>query len=219
MARCTTTFKILAIFCTVGLGLTACSTDEATPQQPPSSPTPAATSTTPDEATTDLDVEQSLEPKAEAVGEFSTQPQESAEWPDFGDASNVYPTAVRAAVHEGFERIVIEHAGTGQPSFFAQYTEEPREPGIGTIVDTGDTAYLEVVVSGTATNLEVPEDMLEHGAEITELNTAATGTVTSFAPWEGTSSYIIGLDQKRPYAVSILEDPVRVVVDIQLENQ
>lgn len=102
---------------------------------------------------------------------------------------------------------------------FAQYTEEPREPGIGTIVDTGDTAYLEVVVSGTATNLEVPEDMLEHGAEITELNTAATGTVTSFAPWEGTSSYIIGLDQKRPYAVTILEDPVRVVVDIQLENQ
>ncbi|MDN6358723.1 MAG: hypothetical protein L0J95_11565, partial [Yaniella sp.] len=114
------------------------------------------------------------------------------------------------------------------PSYMAQYTDDPGEQGSGQPIDTGDSAYLEVIVSGTAAPETLDEDdlrntddaeMLEHGTQITDLETEATGTVVSFAPWEATSNYIIGLDEQRPYAVTLLEDPVRIIIDIQLDDE
>lgn len=102
----------------------------------------------------------------------------------------------------------------------AQYTDDPVEPGRGEPIDTEDEAYLEVIASGTASIDDIDEDqMIENGAEETDLKTEATGTVVSFAPWEATSNYIIGLDEQRPYAITLLEDPVRIVIDIQLDEQ
>src|SRR5699024_2157832 len=98
----------------------------------------------------------------------------------------------------------------------AQYTADPVEPGRGQPIDTGDETYLEIVLSGTAGFQDVDtEKMLDNGYQQTDFNTEAVNTVISFVPWEATSTYIIGLDEQRPYAVTILEDPVRVVVDIE----
>src|SRR5699024_3742332 len=36
---------------------------------------------------------------------------------------------------------------------------------------------------------------------------------------ECTSNYYIGVDQQRPYAVTVLQDPVRIVNDIQLNDK
>lgn len=60
---------------------------------------------------------------------------------------------------------------------------------------------------------------LAHGAHIEGLDTQATEVVVSFAPWEATSTYYLGLEQQRPDAVTVLDSPVRVVIDIQLEDQ
>lgn len=60
---------------------------------------------------------------------------------------------------------------------------------------------------------------LAHGAHIEDLDTQATEMVVSFAPWEATSTYYLGLEQQRPDAVTVLDSPVRVVIDIQLEDQ
>ncbi len=76
------------------------------------------------------------------VGEFSTELQQSNDWPAFGDTKGIYPVEVTSAVQDGFERIVIEHAGTGTPSYMAQYTDDPVEPGRGEPIDTEDEAYL-----------------------------------------------------------------------------
>lgn len=219
---------VVAVLCAAGLWFSGCSTPDQTSPQP-SPTTPEQTSPSPEQgsptngqptATPETPTEEpSPAATLEPVDEFSTENQHSAGWPEYGDTSNVYPTAVRTAVHDGFERVVIEHAGTGQPSFFTQYTTEPREPGIGTLVDTGSGAYLEITLSGTTAPLDLPPDMLEHGVHIDDLDTQATEVVVSFAPWEATSTYYLGLDQQRPYAVSVLESPVRVVIDIQLEDQ
>lgn len=217
--------KVVAVLCAAGLWLSGCGTEDQTSPQPspdtPEQASPSIESTNDQPTATPKDPtdEHSPQTTTEPVDEFSTENQHSAGWPEYGDTSNIYPTAVRAAVHDGFERIVIEHAGTGQPSFFTQYTAEPREPGIGTLVDTGSEAYLEVTLSGTTNPLDLPPDMLEHGAHIEDLDTQATEVVVSFAPWEATSTYYLGLDQQRPYAVSVLDSPVRVVIDIQLEGQ
>ena len=217
--------RALIAIVTAGLVFTACATtdvdDEGTPspsvEDTPTQPDPTTpeSSETPSEPSDDPATEESIEP----VGEFSTDEQQSESWPEYGQTSGVYPTAVRSALHDGFERIVIEHAGTGQPSFHAQYTDEPLEPGIGTPVDTGAGAYLEVTLSGTSNAYDDPPDMLDHGETIENLTTQATQSVVSFAPWEATSTYILGLDEQRPVAVTVLEEPVRLVIDVQLDEQ
>lgn len=213
----------IATILTASLFLAGCGTAEDDDEQsPPPTVSKEATIGPDDEVEEDPapDTEEDMEETStDPVGEFSTKLQESEDWPAFGDTQGIYPVDVRSAVHDGFERIVIEHAGTGTPSFMAQYTEEPVQPGRGDPIDTGDAAYLEVIASGTASIGDIDEEqMLANGEEITNLATEATGTVVSFAPWEATSNYIIGLDEQRPYAVTILEDPVRIVVDIQLDD-
>ena len=223
----------LATIITAGLFLAACGADDETAdQERPPAPTageevtlgPGGDPQGETEAGDDATGEVSTEP----VGEFSTDPYESEEWPAYGETYGIYPTEVRSAVQGDFERIVIQHSGSGAPSYMAQYTDEPVEPGRGRPVETDDAAYLEVIVSGTTAPELLDEDdlrntddteMLEHGTHITDLDTEATGTVVSFAPWEATSNYIIGLDEQRPYAVTMLENPVRVVIDIQLDGQ
>ncbi len=181
------------------------------PTQETANETPTAPTPTPEETVN--------ETSTQPVGALSNEPQQSVDWPEMGDTEGIYPVEVRSAVHDDFERIVIEHAGSGTPSYLARYTNEPLEPGRGEPIDTGDAAYLEIIVSGTASIDQIDEDqMLEHGIEITDLETQAAGTVTSFAPWEATSHYIVGVDAQRPYAVAILDDPVRVVIDIGLED-
>lgn len=208
---------LLTTILTAGLALAGCGTSGEA-EEPPAPTADEEVTSGPEEpeATHQDDAENTTQP----VGEFSTELQQSDDWPAFQDTAGIYPIDVRAAVHGDFERIVIEHAGTGTPSYMAQYTDQPMEPGIGDPVDTGDAAYLEVIASGTASIDDIDENrMLDHGTQLTDLDTQATGTVVSFAPWEATSNYFIGLDSKRPYAVTILEDPVRIVIDIQLEDE
>lgn len=202
-----------------GLFLAGCSADTS---QDDATPTPTVeqdVSSTPAVDPTDTTTPQTADQDAtEPVGDFTTGEQQPANWPDFGDAKGVYPVDVRTGQHDGFERIVIDHAGTGIPSFMAHYTADPSQPGSGQPVDTGDAAYLEVIVSGTASIDDLDVDkMLDNGAVITDLDTAAVGTVVSYAPWEATSSYFIGLDEERPYAVKILDDPVRVIIDVETD--
>lgn len=221
----------LATILIAGLFITGCGQGDDTADQEPPPPPQAEEEVTlgpdgesEDDAESDDDAtgDQTTGPDSstDPVGEFSTELQQSDDWPAFGDTQGIYPVEVTSAIHDGFERIVIEHAGTGTPSYMAQYTDDPVEPGRGEPIDTGDEAYLEVIASGTASIDDIDEDqMIENGAETTDLETEATGTVVSFAPWEATSNYIIGLDEQRPYAVTIIEDPVRIVIDIQLDVQ
>lgn len=221
----------LATIITAGLFIAGCGQgDDAADEERPSPPQAGEEVTLgpddeiEDDAESDEDAtgDQTTGPDSstDPVGEFSTELQQSDDWPAFGDTQGIYPVEITSAIQDCFERIVIEHAGTGTPSYMTQYTDDPVEPGRGEPIDTGDEAYLEVIASGTASIDDIDEDqMIENGAEITDLETEATGTVVSFAPWEATSNYIIGLDEQRPYAVTIIEDPVRIVIDIQLEEQ
>lgn len=223
----------LATILIAGLFIAGCGQgDDAADEERPPPPQAGEEVTVGPESETEGDAEPDEdatgEVSTEPVGEFSTDLYESEDWPAFGETYGIYPTEVRSAVQDGFERIVIQHSGSGTPSYMAQYTDDPGEPGSGQPIDTGDSAYLEVIVSGTAAPETLDEDdlrntddaeMLEHGTQITDLETEATGTVVSFAPWEATSNYIIGLDEQRPYAVNLLEDPVRIIIDIQLDDE
>lgn len=208
----------------VGLAATGCTSYE----RPDATPPDAAATTSPQASPTQQQSEptqqqtkptqQQSEPETQPVGEFRKGNYESDNWPDFGDAKGVYPVAMRSAVHDGFERIVIEHAGTGTPSMLVRYTDEPVAPGSGADLGIDQDAVLEVVWSGTSSidDMDVDE-LMQINDPITDLNTTAAQSVVVFAPFEATSSYFIGLDEERPYAVTILQDPVRLVVDIETD--
>lgn len=215
--------RVLATLFSAGLVFTACTTDDdtATDDRPPPPLAGEEVTVGPDSATEDAEPsdDETMEVSTEPVGEFSTEVQESEEELDWDTLHDIYPTTVRSAVQDGFERIVIEHAGSGRPGYHVEYTDTPAEPGIGTPVDTGSEAYLEVTLSGTADQHDMPPDMLEHGVIIDDLDTEATDSLVSFAPWEATSTYYLGLDEQRPYAVTMLGSPIRVIIDIQLDDE
>lgn len=225
--RPTPALRLVCATFALGLVATACSSEQepghgasaptdspatATPQTSPPADSPSTT--IPQASPTAQQGEDTTQP----VGDFSTGGYETDDWPNWTNTQGIYPVALRSAVHDGFERIVIEHAGTGTPSMLVRYTDEPLAPGSGLPLGIDQDAVLEVIWSGTASIDEIDENQLmESGKPITDLNTTAVQSVVVFAPWEATSNYFIGLDEQRPFAVTILEDPVRLVVDIQTD--
>ena len=94
--------------------------------------------------------------------------------------------SVRVASHEGFDRVVLDLVGEGRPGWFN--------------------------IDGTTYPFELGREdprigTVEGAGNITQVK--AVGT------FEGRSQFIIGLKEKLPYSVEVLEDPHRVVIDIR----
>lgn len=125
--------------------------------------------------------------------------------------SQLVVTDVRVGSHQGFDRVVLDLAGEGDPGWFIDYTTNPTQQGSGHSVDFNGTVAMNVNLDGTV----YPFDL---GIEDPQLGTVeGTGKVTeviSTGTFEGRSQFVIGLREQLPYSVQVLEDPKRVVIDI-----
>ncbi len=121
---------------------------------------------------------------------------------------------VRAGTHEGYDRVVFEFAGTGTPGYLTGYTAEPLQQASGLPVEVPGNASLEVIIQGVPMGMMPPnEQLLKPGPQ-----GASAGNVVEVihgATFEADAQYFIGLDSKRPYNVFVLQDPPRLVVDVQ----
>lgn len=120
-------------------------------------------------------------------------------------------TGAHVTSHEGFDRVVFELTGEGQPGWFIDYTDAPTQQGSGhPITHQGSTA-LNLNIDGVS----YPFDL---GIEDPGIGTVAgAGNVTeviSAGTFEGRSQFVIGLNEQLPYSVQVLDTPQRVVVDI-----
>lgn len=120
--------------------------------------------------------------------------------------------AVRAASHPGFDRVVLEFSG-GLPSVRrASYVDELRADGSGKRVRIAGAAVLQLVVSPARAHDEdtgarsAPRRLVTALPDLVEVVQA--GDV------EGYVTYGLGLVQRRPYRVTTLTGPSRVVVDV-----
>lgn len=124
-------------------------------------------------------------------------------------------TEVRVARQDGFDRVVFELDGEagGAPGWRVEYVDDPRRDGSGEPVDVEGEAVLVVLISGSgypfdtgreeATSADVPAD------------TEVVTDVELGSVFEGTYEAFIGLSEQRPFSVTRLADPARIVVDVE----
>lgn len=181
-------------------GTSASPTADETTVEPSQEPTPSASEGTPADEVTDA-------PQFPADTAADTQ-EPSGE-------SDLMLTDVRAAEHDGFDRVVLEFAGTGGPGWRTEYVAEAVQDGSGEPIDVEGDAVLQVNVSGTrypaeneAGYYDGPRSFSPEDEEVDEVYVGGT--------FEGLTQVVLGIDSAdAPFRVFPLQDPVRVVIDVQ----
>jgi hypothetical protein len=134
-------------------------------------------------------------------------------WPGGGEL--LAPT-VRAGRNDGFDRVVVDLTGTGTPTWRAAYPEAAVRDGSGLPAGVAGDAVLEVVITGMA--YPQPGDPVYDGGDF-GLDTHALAAVVEVirtTPFEGQLQLFVGMSgEPRPYRVFLLQDSMRLVVDVQ----
>jgi hypothetical protein len=123
-------------------------------------------------------------------------------------------TDIRVGAHEGFDRVVVDLAGTGTPGWHAQVDPQAVVDPTGEVLDLGGEAALTVYLTGMGYPFETGATELAAGT-VTPGVTVVTG-VGFDGTFEGQSPVYVGLSAAdAPFRVFVLTDPTRLVVDVQ----
>lgn len=131
------------------------------------------------------------------------------------DGARLNVVDMRFGRHAGYDRVVLELAGTGSPGWRVEYVEDPRRQGSGHPVELRGSSYLKVDITGViypvapdGRRYTGPEEILpERSVVVLE---ADMGGV-----FEGHRQAFLGLSSREPFRVFSLQDPTRIVIDVQ----
>lgn len=124
---------------------------------------------------------------------------------------------VRAASHEGYDRIALEFEGDGVPGYSISYTADAIACGSGEdrAAELGEgtvpAAILRIQVQPANAHTEAGEATAPLTIE-PNLSTLRTGLLT--CDFEADVTYHLALTAEQPFAVSTLNDPPRLIIDI-----
>ena len=144
---------------------------------------------------------------------FSMDEQASPAWPELGGKVGIGVES-RVGKNEGYDRVVYQFSRDATPNYRVHWVDEPLDDASGEPRDVPGAAWLEVLV----TSVDVPGESAPSPDD--PLPNTLEGTVIAAAPaiWGGFEGYgqqFIGVrDQQRPFRVTVLQDPTRLVVDI-----
>jgi hypothetical protein len=188
-------------------------TEESTPTP---TPTPGLTPTpTPDLTPTPTPVEADETDEADEPFEGDTDPVtlEGA-----AEQETAVLAEVRVARHEGFDRVVWEFGAGERPRIWLEYTDDPRQPGSGEPVDVaGDVALHLAAERATDRGAELyaPDHEPYDGPDRVEgANTERVTEAVALGDFEANMQWAVGVDARQPFRVEVLEDPLRIVVDV-----
>jgi hypothetical protein len=159
-----------------------------------------------DDGAEDAEVDDGTDPLA---GDATTGPDEAD-----GEWGTLAVTDVRAATHDGFDRIVFETDGDGTPGWFVEYAEATAQ-GSGEPVEVEGAVTLRVAITMVTLPPDLPEDLEPWDGE--RLDGPAGGVVLELVEdtiFEGHHTFFVGLDDERPFLVERFDDPDRVVIDV-----
>ncbi|QGU02801.1 hypothetical protein CKALI_09730 [Corynebacterium kalinowskii] len=193
--------RTAALVAAIGLsavGIAACDSDETSSGGPTQIQKQSLTSDSQQSSTSNI------APLGQANSTMKTQPVEVP--------AKLVPVAMRTGTHQGFDRVVIELTGEGKPGWHIDYVPLPQQQASGQELKVSGDTFLNVNIDGTTYPFEI-------GVEATDLPATvgsgpAVAEVISGGTFEGRSQFVIGLKgSPRPYSVSYLEDPKRLVID------
>jgi len=126
-------------------------------------------------------------------------------------------TGVRAARHPGFDRVVFEFRNH-LPGYDMGYVEPPvQADGSGADVNVAGSAILRLRMDPA-----LDADLTKGSAPLTYTgptrfspDTAAVTELVRIGGFEATLSWAIGVNGKQPFRVTRLENPARLVIDIE----
>lgn len=123
-------------------------------------------------------------------------------------------TDVRAARHDGYDRIVFELGGGLPPGFHLEYIDRPvRRCGSGEAAPVAGDAWLEVRLSPANAHTESGSATIAERERKLELGVVKELEQT--CDFEAQVSWVIGVSRPNPYRVLTLNDPLRLVVDVK----
>ncbi len=131
-----------------------------------------------------------------------------------GKLSGLVGADVRTGIQPCSERFVLELQGTGDfPGWWVRYqaaplTDDPR----GEPVQVAGSAFIVVTVESWMTNME--GDGYHGPPRITPTNVSHIKELVMLGDYESVTTWAIGLDSQRPFRVSTLDAPPRLVIDI-----
>lgn len=130
-----------------------------------------------------------------------------------GSGAQVTVVDVRVGTHDGYDRVVYEVGGDGVPGYRVSYVDQAVQDGSGEPVVVAGDAVLDVWLTGTG----IPADTghAEFGSDVGPREGTVV-QVTRPLTFEGMTQSVIGVaGERRPFRVFVLQNPVRVVVDVQ----
>lgn len=216
---------LLALLLLVACGETA---DEPTPEPTATGgPTPTAPATDGSDAPGDGTEQAEPDPRAtgstEPTGPPATEagPERLAGDPTTerreaeGEAGFLAVTDVRVAAHDGFDRVVFDVEGEGDPGWSVRYVDEARAAGSGQPIDVEGEAILSVALRHLAYPADLPEGIDRWDEERREgppggvIEEVVSGTL-----FEGVQTFYVGLSGQHPYVIERFRSPTRVVIDV-----
>lgn len=124
-------------------------------------------------------------------------------------------TDVRIGDHEGFVRVVLDFTGDGVPTYEVGYATPPfAGGGSGEEVPVLGSAYLKVRVM-PGIRFDPNSGTLVYTGDTTlvpELDPIVE--IQFIDDFESTMEWVVGLTSERPFTVTVLEGPLRLVIDI-----
>lgn len=154
------------------------------------------------------------------VTETTPGPLEGASTDEVVVASAIEETAlltdVRSARQEGYDRVVFEFAN-GVPGYEVGYVERPIvRDGSGDEVEVQGAAVLRVrmepALDADLTQESAPRTYT--GPNRFSPDTAVVVELVGTGGFEAVLAWAVGIDAKRPFRVTTLSDPFRIVIDV-----
>lgn len=175
-------------------------TSEPTGTTSPSADNEAATSTAPTDG----------EPSGPGAS-FGTNSRADPDFPQLPNTPELVLSGARLAQHQGYDRVVFDLSGQGVPGYRVQYVDEAIADGSGARIPLYGDAILQVILTG----VQIPAADAPAPSSTPIGDLAVVAEVHLGPPFEGQSTSHIGLTEKAGFRVFTLQNPTRLVVDIE----
>lgn len=151
---------------------------------------------------------------------WSTAPVESA--PGSGVGANL--TDIRIGDHAGYVRVVFDMTGAGNPWYVVAYRPGPfylighsgsPDETSDEVISVEGSSFLHVSLDASIVDFTVDPYVLTYTEQVLEPGIEPIVQIVLEGDFEGIGSWVIGLNAERPFHVQVLQDPLRLVVDIE----